>query len=842
MEKYSELREAVKNVAVIDAHCHNLVAMNSSFPFLRCFSNAEGGALTDAFNTLFFKRSIRDIAELYNCNASLTDVEGHRNLTGFDAIGSKCFSAANISAIFIDDGVDFDKKREWECHSRFVPAVGRIIRIEHLAEKILNEELQHGSKITLESFTELFLTNLKSFSNSVVAMKSMGAYKSGLKIDTHVSMMAVEEGLLEDFNAKRPVQIQNKNLIDYIFKCSLKVALQFNLPMQIHTGFGDTNSDLKKCNLLLLRELLEDKRFSKCRFVLLHASYPFSKEASYLASIYSQVYLDIGLTVNKISVHGMKSSIKEILELAPINKVMFSSGGYAFPETFYLGVKRARDVIYSVLTDACDDGDLTIPEAIRAAEGIFNKNALNFYKSDKFIGSLVGSHSLDVRSKVYVEQPKDITFVRLVWADTCGQRRCRVVPSKRFYDITKNNGVGLTRGAMAMASFSDAPVDYSDLTPVGEIRIIPDMSTKHRIPWSKHEEMVLVDMHIRPGEPWEYCPRNTLRRVSKILKEEFNLVMNAGFENEFYLLRNIVREGVEQWVPFDSSHYCCSSGFDAASPIMQEMFSCLHSMGIIVEQLHGESGYGQFEIATGHARCIHSADNLIFVREAVRAVARKHGFLVTFLPKYFSDSIGSGSHVHLSLWENGQNVFIASDLTKSKYGMSKIGEKFMAGVFHHLPSILAIIAPLPNSYDRIQPNMWSGAHHIWGIENREAPIRAACPPGISSGYVSNFEIKSFDACANPHFGLASIMAAGIDGLRKNISLPEPIDVNPSTLEVEPKRLPTNLNESVAALENNFMLKEILGEKLVDAILAVRKAEIIYYGNNKSAAKQLIHKF
>lgn len=89
-------------------------------------------------------------------------------------------------------------------------------------------------------------------------------------------------------------------------------------------------------------------------------------------------------------------------------------------------MKRARDVIYSVLTDACDDGDLTIPEAIRAAEGIFNKNALNFYKSDKFIGSLVGSHSLDVRSKVYVEQPKDITFVRLVWADTCGQRRCRV--------------------------------------------------------------------------------------------------------------------------------------------------------------------------------------------------------------------------------------------------------------------------------------------------------------------------------------------------------------------------------------------------------------------------------
>ncbi|KMZ59849.1 hypothetical protein ZOSMA_64G00660, partial [Zostera marina] len=321
MEKYGELRKAVENVAAIDAHCHNLVSMNSSFPFLRCFSEAEGEALSDTSNTLSFKRSIRDIAELYNCDASLTDVEDHRNLSGLHAIGSKCFSAANISAMFIDDGLDFDKMHEWEWHSCFVPVVGRIIRIEHLAEKILNDELQYRSKITLESFTELFLTNIPpTISNRVVSMKSIVAYRSGLKIDTHVSKMAAEEGLLEDFNAKRPIRIQNKNLIDYIFTCSLEIALHFNLPMQIHTGFGDKDLDLKKCNPLLLRGLLEDNRFSKCRFVLLHASYPFSKEASYLASVYSQVYLDFGLAVPKLSVHGMKSSIKELLELAPINK------------------------------------------------------------------------------------------------------------------------------------------------------------------------------------------------------------------------------------------------------------------------------------------------------------------------------------------------------------------------------------------------------------------------------------------------------------------------------------------------------------------------------------------
>lgn len=79
-----------------------------------------------------------------------------------------------------------------------------------------------------------------------------------------------------------------------------------------------------------------------------------------------------------------------------------------------------------------------------------------------------------------------------------------------------------------------------------------------------------------------------------------------------------------------------------------------------------------------------------------------------------------------------------------------------------------------SSYDRIQPNTWSGAYLCWGVENREAPLRAACPPGTPDGSISNFEIKAFDGCANPYLGLAAIMAAGIDGLRRHLSLPEPI--------------------------------------------------------------------
>ncbi|KAG0486133.1 hypothetical protein HPP92_008228 [Vanilla planifolia] len=838
MGKYSELRTAVETVAAVDAHAHNLVAVDSQFSFLHCFSEAEGEALSFVPHTLAFKRGIQDVAELYQCEASFEAIERHRKSSGIISIAFRCFESANVSAIFLDDGIIFDKMHDWEWHTRFGPAVGRILRIEHLAETILN-----GSKMAGMILNSLTFPNIRNISvvDKIVGMKSIAAYRSGLQIDVNASKREAEEGLFKDLQDGMPVRIKNKDLIDYIFICSLEVAQLYNLPMQIHTGFGD--KDLRMCNPLHLRSVLEDKRFSDCRIVLLHASYPFSKEASYLASVYPQVYLDFGLAVPMLSVQGMINSVTQLLHLAPTKKVMFSSDGFAFPEVYYLGTKRAREVLFHVLSKACEDGDLTINDALQAIKDIFRENALRLYNLSAIIGSVEYKSTITTENSLKASKlVEDVVFVRIIWVDTSGQQRCRVIPAKRFYEVVKNTGVGLTFASMGMTSFCDGPADGTNLTGTGEIRLIPDCSTKHLIPWSKKEEMVLADMQIKPGEAWEYCPRNTLRRVAKIIKDEFGLVVNAGFENEFYLLKAITREEKEQFVPFDMASYCSTSGFDAVSPIFQEVYATLQAMDIVVEQLHAEAGKGQFEIALQHLCCTSAADNLIYTRETIRAIARKHGLVATFVPKYFLDDIGSGSHVHLSLWKNGRNVFMASENSRTPYGMSEIGENFMAGVFHHLPSILAFIAPLPNSYDRIQPNTWSGAYHCWGKENREAPMRTACPPGVSLDVVSNFEIKSFDGSANPQLGLASIVAAGIDGLRRNLSLPEPTGVNPSVLSSQFKRLPRGLHESVQALAEDIILKDLLGEKLVTTVIAIRKAEIDHYGRDSEAYKQLVHRY
>ncbi|CAN6580955.1 unnamed protein product [Malus baccata var. baccata] len=839
----TELKTAVEEAELVDAHAHNIVAADSTIPFISCFSEATGDALSYAPHSLSFKRNLKDVAELYGSEKTLHGVEEHRRLAGLQAISLACFTAARISVILIDDGLRFDKKLDIDWHKNFAPVVGRILRIEYLAEEILNEELPSGSSWTLDLFTEKFVGKLKSVGNKIFGLKSIAAYRSGLEINTNVTREDAEEGLADVLRAAQPVRISNKSFIDFIFTRSLEVALLFDLPMQIHTGFGDKDLDMRLSNPLHLRDVLEDKRFSKCHIVLLHASYPFSKEASYLASIYPQVYLDFGLAVPKLSVHGMISSVKELLELAPIKKVMFSTDGYAFPETFYLGAKKAREVVFSVLRDACTDGDLSVPEAIEAAKDIFSQNAIQFYKINYAVKSSGSNNyaSLNFMKVNSNDSENDVSLVRVMWGDTSGQQRCRVVPKKRFNDVVIKNGIGLTFASMGMTSLVDGPADETNLTGVGEIRLMPDLSTKRKIPWVEQEEMVLADMHLKPGEAWEYCPREALRRVSKILKDDFNLDMNAGFENEFFLLKGILRDGKEELVPFDSTPYCSASAYDSASYLFHEIVPALHSLNITVEQLHAEAGKGQFEMALGHTACMHAADNLIYTREVIRAIARKHGLLATFMPKYALDDIGSGAHVHLSLWQNGTNVFTASG-GSSQHGMSKIGEEFMAGVLHHLPAILAFIAPIPNSYDRIQPNTWSGAYKCWGKENREAPLRTACPPGIQAGLVSNFEIKSFDGCANPHLGLAAILAGGIDGLRNHLRLPEPVDTNPSGLGAEVERLPKSLSESLEALKEDNLFADLLGENLLVAIKGVRKAEIDYYSKNKDAYKQLIYRY
>eukprot|EP00850_Spirogloea_muscicola_P001135 SM000004S15005 [mRNA] locus=s4:709686:715436:+ [translate_table: standard] len=859
---------AVRACAAVDQHCHNLAGDGGAgpaggVPYLRLFSEADGSALGDAVHTLSFKRSVRDLAAVYGVAPSLEALEARRRELGPEGSAALLLKEAHLAAILVDDGLalgpDPVAALPLAWHRQFVPVVKRVLRLEAVAEHVVQEmkdgwkakQQQPGSPDVLDDFEARFLQALDQYpaltwgechlmpfpGDDVVAFKSIAAYRSGLDINSDIDAASSA--------AKRPGRITNKDLIDYIFLTGLRVATMRSIPLQIHTGFGDKDLDLRLANPLHLRAVLEHPSFETSRIVLLHASYPFAREAGYLASVYSQVYVDFGLAVPKLSVAGMQQTLKELLSLAPINKVMYSGDGYAYAETYYLAAKCGRGALESTLCGAMDNGDLTTTEAVEAAHDILRRNAERLYMLELPAAtapppSVTFSKSSTSDTVLGGQNRTSTRLVRLLYVDSAGIRRVRGVPIERFERVVCQHGIGITQGCMATSSHSDAPAKNSGLTAVGEVHLVPVHAARRQLPWQQEEDMVMVEMHTGPGTAWDLCPRSTLRRLLATLTKEFGLSLRAGFEVEFSLLKPKPSPGMgaegQEFVPVDCLPYCSSAAFDALAPLLAKMSTTIGKMGVRIEQVHSESGHGQFEFALGHEEALQAADNLLYAKEAITTVSRASGYHSTFLPKSSEDGAASGCHVHLSLWTaGGQNAFCEENDGK---GVSRTGESFMAGVLAHLPALLPFTAPHPNSYLRLQPNMWAGAYQCWGFENREAPLRVAKPPGHATA--TNFELKAFDGCANPYLGLAAVLGAGLDGLRRGLQLPEATLLNPAeSPSDEVKRLPATLQEAINELRLDAVLSEALGPKLVQCVLAVREAEVRHFTVSDVISQELL---
>jgi len=293
----------------------------------------------------------------------------------------------------------------------------------------------------------------------------------------------------------------------------------------------------------------------------------------------------------------------------------------------------------------------------------------------------------------------------------------------------------------------------------------------------------------------------------------------------------------KSWEDLGETPYSSSAGIHAASGILSEIFDTLASLNIHVDEMHCEGG-GQIVLAIGDTHCLSAADNLTLVKETVFAIAGKHSLHATFAPKLSVHSPVGNSRLRLSLWQEDTNALIIKDGSQGKYGLSDVGQEFMGGIFHHLPAIHAFTAPLPHSYDTSQLS-GEGKYQFWGVENLQAPLRTNRSWSSLLEGVSSLELTPFDGSANPHLGLAAILAAGIDGLHKHIHAPEPMDDDVAELDKETvRRLPGSLEEAIAALESNSVLRESLGAPLMVAVAAVRKADIEFYKGRQDMAELL----
>ena len=313
----------------LDHHAHNLwkPEVAARRLFVAAFTEADDPAVLDrhARHTLFFRRSLRDLAALLGCEPTESAVVAAREQLGWEELARVCFTAAKLDAVLIDDGFLPDETLPLAWHARFVP-VRRVLRLEALAQDLLAEVDDFAG------FQERFRSALDPPPADVVAFKSIIAYRSGLAIEPVTRADAEARfAALRPAAARKPCRLADKVLLDFLVTQALEVAARHRLPVQFHTGFGDPDLDLRLANPLHLHPRLEDRRYRNAPIVLLHASYPSPREAGYLASVYPQVYLDLSLAVPFLSVAGMRDATRALLELAPANKLMYSSDAHLSP-------------------------------------------------------------------------------------------------------------------------------------------------------------------------------------------------------------------------------------------------------------------------------------------------------------------------------------------------------------------------------------------------------------------------------------------------------------------------------------------------------------------------------
>jgi glutamine synthetase len=411
-----------------------------------------------------------------------------------------------------------------------------------------------------------------------------------------------------------------------------------------------------------------------------------------------------------------------------------------------------------------------------------------------------------------------VRFVRILWCDNANIIRGKAVHRGTLSEYLKH-GVGISAAQQAIPVMYDAPVPGSGLGPVGEVRLVPDWDTLTPLPYAPGHARVIGDM-VKDGYPWNLCPRNFLKTMVAEAESE-GLEVIAAFENEFYLLRQ-TPDGV---VPADETVFASTLAMDLHQGVIDEIAEALVEQGMLVEQYYPESGPGQQEISILYTHALGAADQQIAFRETVRAIALQHNLKASFLPKIFADKAGSGCHLHLSLWQDGQNLL---PNLEADGGLSEVARRFIAGILHHLPALMALTTPSTNSYRRIRPHFWSGAFRCWGMDNREAAVRVPSNPEEISP--THFELKTVDASANPYLALGAVIAAGLDGVRHCLELGEPVAVDPGHMTESERStrgielLPTNLGESIEQLSNDKVLLDALGTELTQAYLAVRKAE------------------
>lgn len=399
-------------------------------------------------------------------------------------------------------------------------------------------------------------------------------------------------------------------------------------------------------------------------------------------------------------------------------------------------------------------------------------------------------------------EEEDVEFIRLQFTDVFGNLKNLAVTPGQLERVFAN------KYAFDGSVLFDGAYNYE-----GELYLYPDLDSFVILPWRPQQGKVgkfICDIYDDQGNPFSMSPRTILKNVlNKAEKAGYSFYVDP--ECEFFLFQTD-DNGRPTTLTYETAGYMDVGPMDNGENARRDIVLNLEEMGFEIESSLHEKAPAQHQITFKEAEAMQIADSIMTFKFAVRSIAKRFGLYATFMPKPIGDVPGSGMHLNISVYRDGKNILRDK---KGNAPLSEDGRHFMGGILAHAAGMSAVTNPVVNSYKRILNGLEAPCMINWSSESKNTLVRVR---KIFDD--TKLDLRFPDAASNPYLALAVCIAAGLDGIENKT---EP-GAEYTTKSVKAKAMPDNLKEAVTAFKSDKLVKNVLGEELVDIYSKTKMAE------------------